>query len=76
MSDEQGREQVAAAAPGEPPVTGNAMIDAALRQVADLADVPVEQHHDRLQRVQDLLNEVLESSRNGGQPGVPGPRAR
>ena len=62
-----------------PPDTGNPVIDEALRGLADLTDVPVGQHHDRLQRVQDILQEVLESSRDGGRagaPGIPGPRVR
>ena len=34
--------------PAAPPVTGNAVIDQALREVHDLSDVPVGQHHDLL----------------------------
>ena len=74
MSDDH--DEVTPAVPDEPPVTGNAMIDAALRRVADLGDVPVDQHPARLQQVQDMLNELLESSRNPGQPGVQGPWGR
>ena len=74
MSDEH--HETTPGLPVEPPVTGNAMIDAALRGVADLGDLPVEHHLARLQQVQDLLNEVLESSRNPGQAGAPGPQAR
>ena len=76
MSDDQG----VPAAPRleEPPPTGNQVIDAALRDLADLAEHPVEEHHDRLQAVQEVLSQVLATSRDAVQapiPGVPGPRA-
>ena len=63
----------------DPPHTGNPAIDGALGELADLADQPVERHHDRLQAVQEVLSQVLTTSRDAVQapiPGVPGPRAR
>ena len=77
MSDEQSPPP--APRPGGPPLTGNQAIDAALRELADLGEAPVEHHHDRLQAAQEVLSQVLASSRDAGQapaPGVPGPRAR
>jgi len=75
MSDEQ----TAVPELSDPPQTGSQVIDAALRELADLADLPVEQHHDRLQAAQEVLSQVLATSRDSVQaaiPGVPGPRVR
>ena len=58
--------------PAAPPVTGNAVIDQALREVHDLSDVPVGQHHDRLSAAHDVLSGVLDSSRGAVQTPIPG----
>ena len=61
----------------EPPQTGNQVIDAALGELADLAGQPVGLHHDRLQAVQEVLSQVLATSRDAVQPPIPGvPRPR
>lgn len=60
-----------------PPTTGMAAVDAALAEVADLSQVPLDEHHDRLQAAQEVLARVLETSRDQLQapiPGLPGPR--
>lgn len=54
------------------PVTGNAVIDAALVELGTLADIPLADHHDRLAAVQDVLTGVLESSREAVQTPIPG----
>lgn len=55
-----------------PPVTGHRVVDDALRELADLPRVPVEQHHDRLQAAQEVLQGVLNASREHLQPTIPG----
>ncbi|HET9129274.1 MAG TPA: hypothetical protein VFN73_14410 [Propionibacteriaceae bacterium] len=77
MSVEQGLPEPPPLA--EPPQTGNQVIDSALRELADLSEQPVGLHHDRLQAVQEVLSQVLATSRDAVQspiPGVPGPRVR
>lgn len=55
-----------------PPSTGNPVVDQALAEVADLTDVELGEHHDRLSAVQDVLTGVLESSRHAVQTPIPG----
>lgn len=54
------------------PSTGNTIVDRALSEVADLSEVGLGEHHDRLSAVQDVLTGVLESSRNAVQTPIPG----
>jgi hypothetical protein len=42
-----------------PPQTGHAQIDDALRGLADLASAPLADHHDRLARGHEVLDEAL-----------------
>lgn len=43
----------------QPPVTGRDDIDAACRDVADLADVPLSEHVDRLTRAHEVVSGAL-----------------
>jgi hypothetical protein len=43
----------------QPPVTGRDDIDAACRDVADLSDVPVSEHVDRLTRAHEVVSSAL-----------------
>jgi hypothetical protein len=52
------------------PETGEPRVDAALRGVDGLADVPVDEHAERLSTAHGALQEVL---RTPGEP-TPGPR--
>lgn len=54
-----------------PPSTGNAVVDRALAEVADLSEVDLAEHHERLSGAQDVLTGVLESSRNAVQTPIP-----
>ena len=62
--------------PVEPPVTGNRVIDRAVAEVIGLADLHVEEHHDRLAAVQEVLVSVLDSSREVAQTPIPGVEGR
>ena len=42
-----------------PPQTGHAQIDDALRGIADLASAPPADHHDRLAKAHEVLDEAL-----------------
>ena len=42
------------------PQTGHPAVDDALRDLADLASAPLEEHHDRLSRAHEALNEALD----------------
>jgi hypothetical protein len=42
-----------------PPQTGHAQIDDALRGLADLASAPVADHHDRLAKAHEVVDEAL-----------------
>jgi hypothetical protein len=49
--------------PGEradPPATGEAAVDEAVRSLADLDSVPLHAHHDRLARTHEALQAALE----------------
>ena len=43
-----------------PPPTGDATIDDALRELADLASAPLSDHHDRLAKAHEALHEALD----------------
>ncbi len=43
----------------QPPVTGREDIDAALRDVADLSDVPAGEHVERLTRAHEVVSNAL-----------------
>lgn len=42
-----------------PPQTGHAQIDDALRGLADLASAPLADHHDRLAKAHEVVDEAL-----------------
>ena len=42
-----------------PPQTGHAQIDDALRGLADLASAPLADHHDRLAKAHEVLDDAL-----------------
>lgn len=42
------------------PQTGNAAVDDALLELADLAQVPVAEHHDRLAKAHEVLQDALD----------------
>jgi len=42
-----------------PPVVDHPVVAAALREVADLDDRPLPEHHDRLSRAHEVLHGVL-----------------
>ena len=44
----------------EPPVTGLAEIDEAMTQLADLDQVPLTEHRERLDRAQAVLQQALD----------------
>ena len=54
-----------------PPGTGNAVVDRALAEVADLSEVDLAEHHERLSGAQDVLTGVVESSRIAVQKPIP-----
>jgi hypothetical protein len=43
-----------------PPPTGHPAVDDALGDLADLASAPLEQHHDRLARAHEALQDALD----------------
>ena len=43
-----------------PPRTGNAAVDEALLELADLAEAPLPEHHDRLAKAHEALQEALD----------------
>jgi hypothetical protein len=43
-----------------PSETGNPAVDDALRGLADLASAPLSEHHDRLAKAQEMLQEALD----------------
>lgn len=43
----------------QPPVTGREDIDAACRDVADLGDVPAQEHVERLMRAHEIVSSAL-----------------
>jgi hypothetical protein len=45
---------------GAPPATGDAEIDRALAELADLPSTPLGEHHDRLARVHEVLHRALD----------------
>jgi len=46
----------------DPPVTGNGIVDEALQKVADLVDVPLEDHPEVLKQAQNALQEFLNTN--------------
>ncbi|MVA75593.1 hypothetical protein GC722_06075 [Auraticoccus sp. F435] len=51
--------------PGAVPTSDLPEVDAALREVADLSSVPLEEHHRRLERAHEVLHAVLDRARGG-----------
>jgi hypothetical protein len=58
---------------GNAPQTGNAAVDDALLELAALAQAPLAEHHDRLARAHEVLQEALdrgdEDRSDGAEPG-------
>ena len=54
-----------------PPVTGDRAVDDALAGLAELDDLPLTEHPDRLARVHDVLRTALEAG-SGGEPSTGG----
>jgi hypothetical protein len=46
-----------------PPTSSHPGLDAALAEVADLSEVPLTEHHSRLERAHQALHEVLTAAR-------------
>ena len=51
--------------------TGNAAVDEALADLAELDGVPLTEHHDRLARAHEVLRSTLEAG-SGGEPPTGG----
>jgi hypothetical protein len=49
-----------------PPKTGQPVVDDALRELSDLASTPLDEHHDRLARVHEVLRETLDRGDDDG----------
>lgn len=45
--------------PPSPPHTGHPAVDDALEELANLGSAPLEEHHDRLAKAQEVLHETL-----------------
>jgi hypothetical protein len=62
---------------GRAPETGDARVDAALRGVDDLSDMPVDEHAERLSAAHSALQEVLrtpaDAGEGAGSSGAPRP---
>jgi hypothetical protein len=56
---------------GGPPATGDAAVDEALADLAELNAVPLTEHHDRLARAHEVLRSALETV-SGGEPATGG----
>jgi hypothetical protein len=56
----------------KPPQTGNAAVDDALLGLTDLAQAPLAEHHDRLAKAHEALQEALDRDdddrRDGAEP--------
>ena len=50
------------------PDTGDPAVDHALRGLADLASAPLAEHHDRLARVHEVLQEALDRTDDSREP--------
>jgi len=59
----------------QPPVTGNGDIDDACREVADLSDVPITEHVDRLTRAHETVSGALSGAPLVALPRPGGPAA-
>jgi hypothetical protein len=58
---EQGQGQLSDTKPAtNPPQTGNAAVDDALSELMDLAEAPLPEHHDRLAKAHEVLQEALD----------------
>ncbi|HET7723187.1 MAG TPA: hypothetical protein VFK68_01000 [Propionibacteriaceae bacterium] len=59
----------------QPPITGRDDIDAACRDVADLANVPTSEHVDRLTRAHEIVSGALSNVPLVALPTLGGPLA-
>ena len=62
---ESGRARGSGADRSSPPQTGNAAVDDALLGLADLASAPLAEHHDRLAKAHEALQEALDRPDDG-----------
>ncbi len=63
-SDGTPADGTAAPAPDGPPTSDQPEVDEALRRVVDLSDVPLADHHERLERAHEVLHGVLDRARS------------
>jgi hypothetical protein len=56
---------------GPPPVTGDAAVDEALAGLAELDELPLTEHPDRLARAHEVLRTALEAG-SGAEPSTGG----
>jgi hypothetical protein len=69
---DQGQVDDPAHDPGtSPPLTGHAAVNEALRGLADLGSTPLADHHDRLAKAQETLQEALDRPDNQRDEGEP-----
>jgi hypothetical protein len=54
-----------------PPPTGHPAVDHALRELADLGSAPLADHHDRLAKAHEVLQEALDRPDNQPDDGEP-----
>jgi hypothetical protein len=54
-----------------PPLTGHAAVNEALRGLADLGSTPLADHHDRLAKAHETLQEALDRPDNQRDEGEP-----
>lgn len=51
-----------------PPETGDGAIDQALQELVALPETPLDEHHDRLARVHEVLHGALDRTDDAGHP--------
>jgi len=60
--------QSAGARPEPPPATGNEKVDATLRELSEIGDLPVEDHPGLLEQANNRLGEILGEVGSGDEP--------
>jgi hypothetical protein len=72
IEPDQGHVDDLAYDPGtSPPLTGHAAVDEALSGLADLGSTPLADHHDRLAKAHEMLQEALDRPDNRRDDGEP-----